>query len=485
MLLKALAFAAAVAPALATDNDKVYKHVVTFSVDGLHGSDVEKYVAKRPDSTIATLLKTAYEYTDCYTSAPSDSYPGVAAFVSGADPRTTGIWYDDTYDRSFWSPYSTTGTNCSGPPGAEVTYDETKDYDSTKVWSGGIDPANLPQSIIGRKCTWTYPHQRIRVNTIYEIVEASGKQTAYTDKHPAYDMVRGPSGKGLSVGYFPEIQAFDTTNLTQIIGYDQMHVNSWLAWINGTSLVNSEVQDPLTGIPTLFGGNFQAVSVGQKTYGYVAGSLDFTPELLRALDFVDNSIGQVVSALKTKGVFDDTLIIVASKHGQAPIDPTLYNKVDQALLPPAIKVPVAFITTDDIGLVFLVDARDTDAAVDNLNGQRDALKIDDIISGDRLTYLGYGDPSTDPAVPNIIIKPKLGTIYTTSTSKIAEHGGLSDDDRKVACFASATNIERTVFNHQVFTKEFAPTILQALGLDPMSLQGVVAEGGKVIDGFRG
>jgi predicted AlkP superfamily pyrophosphatase or phosphodiesterase len=90
MLLKALAIAAVAVPAFA-DSDKVYKHVVTFSVDGLHGSDVEKYVAKRPASTIATLLKTAYEYTDCYTSAPSDSFPGVAAFISGANPRTTGI----------------------------------------------------------------------------------------------------------------------------------------------------------------------------------------------------------------------------------------------------------------------------------------------------------------------------------------------------------------------------------------------------------
>jgi hypothetical protein len=28
-------------------------------------------------------------------------------------------------------------------------------------------------------------------------------------------------------------------------------------------------------------------------------------------------------------------------------------------------------------------------------------------------------------VPNIIVKPDLGIIYTTSTSKVAEHGGLS------------------------------------------------------------
>lgn len=87
MLLHALALTAVAFPALA--DSKVYKHVVMFSVDGLHGSDVEKYIAKRPDSTIATLLKTAYEYTDCYTSAPSDSFSGVAAFITGADPRTT------------------------------------------------------------------------------------------------------------------------------------------------------------------------------------------------------------------------------------------------------------------------------------------------------------------------------------------------------------------------------------------------------------
>ncbi len=46
------------------------------------------------------------------------------------------------------------------------------------------------------------------MNTIFEVVHAHG-QTAYTDKHPAYDLVRGPSGKGLSVGYFPEIQSLD------------------------------------------------------------------------------------------------------------------------------------------------------------------------------------------------------------------------------------------------------------------------------------
>lgn len=73
------------------DNDKVYKHVAAFSIDGFHSSDVGKYVALRPKSTIAELLETAYEYTDAFTSGPSDSFPGTMNFVTGSSPRTTGM----------------------------------------------------------------------------------------------------------------------------------------------------------------------------------------------------------------------------------------------------------------------------------------------------------------------------------------------------------------------------------------------------------
>lgn len=364
-----------------------------------------------------------------------------------------------------------------------VTYDESKDYNSSELFSGGIDPVNLPQALVNGKCTNLYPHQRLRVNTIFEVVQAAGHQTAYTDKHPVYDIVRGPSGKGLSVGYFPEIAAIATA-VDPTIAYDKLHVNAFIDWISGITPPNSEVQSPLKGTPTLFGGNFQAVSVAQKIYGYVPGSLDFTPEVLKAIDFVDTSLGQVLSALKAKNIFDDTLIVVASKHGQAPIDPKLYGKVDPALLAPATGVNVSFITTDDIALFFLENHSDAEAAVNALNRQRNELKIADIISGDRLTSLGYGDPTKDPAVPDFIVRPELGIIYTTSTTKIAEHGGLSDDDRKVACFVSSPALKKTVYPHQVSTRQVAPTILKALGLDPNSLKGVVAEGTNLLDGFR-
>ena len=90
--------------------------------------------------------------------------------------------------------------------------------------------------------------------------------------------------------------------------------------------------------------NVISVSVGQKTKGYVAGSLDFTPDLLRAIDFVDDSLGQVIAKLTEKNLYKDTLIIVASKHVQTPIDPTKYGTVDPAAVTNATKVDVDFQT---------------------------------------------------------------------------------------------------------------------------------------------
>jgi hypothetical protein len=71
-----------------TDNDKVYKHVVTFSVDGVHGSDVKKYVALRPESTIATLLKTAYRLISrrgrfCDRIEPKNNWYAKISKISG------------------------------------------------------------------------------------------------------------------------------------------------------------------------------------------------------------------------------------------------------------------------------------------------------------------------------------------------------------------------------------------------------------------
>ncbi|OQO15167.1 hypothetical protein B0A48_00549 [Cryoendolithus antarcticus] len=459
-----------------------YNHVVAISVDGMHSSDVTKWVALSPNSNISKLLQTGYEYTDAWTSAPSDSFPGSLAQFTGATPKTTGVWYDDTWDRTFYDP----GSNSDGrlTDDVKVVYDETKDYDPTQLFSGGIDPANLPQAFVNGKCQEIYPHQRLRVNTIFEVVHSKGLQTAYADKHPAYDLVRGPSGTGLTVGYFPEIAVVANT-VAATIAYDQLHVDAWLDWIKASTPVNTTVFDgPLTTTPALFGGNFQALSVAQKTVGYNNDSQSsFSPAIVRAMSFVDASIGAVVNELEATGLLKDTLIVVASKHGQAPIDRHLYRTVDPKLITNLTGVPVAFQTSDDIALIFLENAADTAIAAANLQAHAAEGKIRSVIWGANLTASGFGDPATDPAVPNIIVQPEPGIIYTNSHAKVAEHGGLSSDDRQVACFVSNPRLRKHVFDGRVATTQVAPTVLHALGIQASLLQGAVKEGTQVLPGF--
>jgi len=67
------------------------KHVLLISVDGLHALDLSNYVTTHGDSTLAALSKTGFTYTNASTSSPSDSFPGLAALVTGGSPTTTGF----------------------------------------------------------------------------------------------------------------------------------------------------------------------------------------------------------------------------------------------------------------------------------------------------------------------------------------------------------------------------------------------------------
>jgi hypothetical protein len=75
--------------------------------------------------------------------------------------------------------------------------------------------------------------------------------------------------------------------------------------------------------------NFQAVSVGEKlavdpVTGATGGYTDVLgtpgPGLASELAFLDQSLGSMIAELKKQGHFDSTLIIIAAKHGQSPID---------------------------------------------------------------------------------------------------------------------------------------------------------------------
>ena len=473
-----LVSAALFAQGAAADGIKgTISHVLLISVDGLHDSDLSTYVAANPKSAMATLAGMGVHYDHASTAMPSDSFPGLLAIVTGGSPKSTGVYYDDSYDRSLSAP----GSDCK-VKGTEIVYDESLDKVPEQVDAGGLNEALLPRD--GAKgCAVVYPHQFLRVNTVFEVIKAAGLPTAWSDKHPAYDLVNGPSGKGVDDLYTPEINVGKTTDtVAATAAYDDLKVAAVLNQIGGkTSAGKPGV------VPAIFGMNFQAVSVGEKTKGYVDAKGTPSPDLAEALKHTDESLGKFLAALKTAGIDKETLVIVSAKHGQSAIDPAARKIVDAKgigkVLDTVAPGLIAQLTADDVALIWLTDQSKTADAVKALEAAKADLKIDKVLGAAEVGAM-FGDALKDSRVPDLVILPVKGVIYTKpDASKLEEHGGFAEDDVHVPVIIANPAIKAVTVSDTVATAEIAPTILAALGLDPMSLQAVQAEGTKVLPGL--
>jgi len=446
------------------------QHVLLISVDGMHESDLRQYVASHPTSALAALSGTGVTYSQAHSSMPSDSFPGLLALVTGGTPKSTGVYYDDSYDRKL----SAAGSDCK-VAGTEVVYDESVDKNPDLLESGGIDPVKLPRDP-ANGCAPLYPHSFLRVNTVFEVARAAGLPTAWADKHPAYDLVQGPSGNGVDDLYTPEINnaSNPSDSEAKTAAYDALKVKAVLNQIGSKTSAGAAGK-----VPAIFGMNFQALSVAQKTTGYAAQGAA-GPDVAAALDFVDTSLGQMVAGLKAGRLMDSTLVVISAKHGQSPIDRSTLKIVDSKALKAAITAAapagVAQLTTDTVGLVWLKDGTQAGDVVAALTANKVALSIDHILSGPALKAQ-FGDPASDSRVPDLMVIPTQGVIYTKPTAtKIAEHGGFSEDDTHVALLISAPGLQAGTVSTPVSTTQVAPTLLSALGLDPKALQAVVQEG---------
>jgi hypothetical protein len=500
-------------------NDRV-RHVLLVSVDGLHALDVARFVRTHPDSAFAELTQHGVTYTNAKTPANSDSFPGLLALVTGGSPVTHGVFYDVSYDRSYFGP---TNTTCSGTPGDTMVFDESIDlYNSANISLNVIDPAKLPRRIDEHgHCVPVFPHDAIKTNTIFEVVKAFGGRTAWADKHPAYDLVSGPSGRGVDDLFTPEItnvNGFDATvSVVCTVENDQLKVTGILNQIRGRRHDGA----PGPGVPTVFGMNFQAVSVGQKlakdnsdgsclddtafvgqTGGYLDGDGTPTAVLAYGLQKTDDALRSMINALKSQGVYDSTLFIVTSKHGQSPINPVKLNKPGHfgdlvAALPDSgtnaggIAIGNAascttgacgFVMDDDVALIWLQDQTQTAAAAAYLNANAKALLIDEVLAGDEIK-LRFNDPRKDNRTPDILVQPVYGTIYTTSGKKVSEHGGLSFGDTNVGLIVSNPHMRAATIKTPVATSQVAPTILNSLGIDPDALNSVRVEHTDVLPGL--
>jgi hypothetical protein len=137
---------------------------------------------------------------------------------------------------------------------------------------------------------------------------------------------------------------------------------------------------------------------------------------------------------------------------------------------------------DDVALIWLPDQKQTNAVARYLNANAAALFIDEVMAGDELK-LKFNNPLHDSRVPDLIVQPQYGTIYTGSTKKNAEHGGFSFGDTNVGLIVSNPGLRPSVVKTPVATSQVAPTILQTLGLNPNTLKAVRVENTPALPGL--
>jgi arylsulfatase A-like enzyme len=237
-------------------------------------------------------------------------------------------------------------------------------------------------------------------------------------------------------------------------------------------------------VPALFGTNFQAVSVGEKlatdpVSGLKGGYTDVlgTPgqALAGELEFIDQSVGKFVKELKAQRLFDSTLIIISAKHGQSPIDGSKRRGIGGGQPAATIGSADAFDISDDGSLIWLTDPSLTPAVVANLStpANQQALGIQEIFAGQSLRNK-FDNPGADPRTPDIILKVNTGVIFTGG-SKLSEHGGFNEDDVHTALLVAFPDLGHSVVKSAVSNQQVAPTIIQALGLDPSDLEAVRKE----------
>jgi predicted AlkP superfamily pyrophosphatase or phosphodiesterase len=284
-------------------------HVLLISVDGMHQSDLDRYVAEHPSSALARLTHSGTEYTNAAASNPSDSDPGGTALMTGGNPMSTGVYYDVEYSHNTDEP----GAACTaGQPatGGDVIYDSPDDAlasvndfinpvngtfpsfdENGSIYPDGVDtnPAaimNLTNNassfnistfpVDPATCNNIMPWDYLGDNTIFQVIHAAGMRTAWSDKHAVYLSFNGPGSKGTSIDdYFgPEIdsQAVMPNGMPYPQDDDWAHIDAATKQYDGYKVqaIMNEIDgldhsgNTKVGTPAIFGMNFQTVSVAQK-----------------------------------------------------------------------------------------------------------------------------------------------------------------------------------------------------------------------------
>jgi hypothetical protein len=311
-LAAAGATAAVAVPSASAHHTNQIQHVLLISVDGMHQSDLNWYIAQNPNSELAQLASGGADYTNNHTADPSDSDPGGTAIMTGGNPRSTGVYYDVEYSHGV----DEAGASCTpGQPatGGDVIFDSPDDKlnavpdlqpgntsgqtfpsfdEGGSIYNNGNDtnPGAImglsphPQSGLNpgsypvdpANCQPIQPWDYLQDNTIFQVIHNAGMRTAWSDKHAIYSSFNGPGSNGMSIDDFfaPEIdsQAVEPNGVPYPTDTDWAHDDAATKQYDGYKVqgVINELNGydhsgaQKVGTPAVLGMNFQTVSVAEK-----------------------------------------------------------------------------------------------------------------------------------------------------------------------------------------------------------------------------
>jgi hypothetical protein len=432
-------------PLIHTPTDHPAARILLLSVDGLHAFDLANWIASRPQSALAQLSRRGVTYTNAHTPA-ADPVAGLLALTTGGTPISTGIITSDGYDRSL----SPAGSAC-------------KTIGTELALNTGSDPSK-PIALDGRNsCRPLAPHDLMRVNTMFEVAREKVGPTAWAGEDAiTTDLLRGPSGKGLSTACDHPAD-------------DRARVDALIGWIDSGV------------VPTLFGMSFTGVAESQRRDGYLDALGTPSEGLTKGLLALDGSIGRIVQELKAKQLLDSTWIAVAAPYAQSPLDRRERNFIPLTRLRDAANraVPggVAHISGGGVAMIWLTDSENTNRLAETFAYDAITLGIQDIYYGARLA-LTMNTPAADSRMPDIILQPRAGVSWASQSGHaLMFYGGMQDEDTHVALMISGPQLTGRTDPTYVPTTQLAPLLLRALGMEKFDLRALHLEHSPALPGI--
>jgi hypothetical protein len=457
-------------PLIHTAADHPAARALLFNIEGMHAFDLANWVAAHPHSALAELSARGVTYTNAHTPVANPA-AGLVSIATGGTPISTGIVGNNGFDRLLSPP----GSQCT-VKGATLTLDK-----SLETPAGDFDRGKLPLDA-SNGCSPVTPHQLLHINTIFEVVHEKIGPTAWAEENAAtIDLLRGPSGKGLD-----DACVFSGNSAKEA---DRHRVDAVLHWVDGRDCKGTKA----TPVPALFGMSFTDFSAAQATRGkgYRDGTGALSTALEESFTFVDQSIARVLRELKDKRLYDSTWIFVTAAYGQAPVDPRMFRAIPLARVAAVANTvkpgAVTHISGGDAAMVWLSDPTLAPAIVKAYEARAAALGIQDVLFGARLA-LTLNPPGIlagqDPRMPDIVLQPKLGVLWTAPGDKtVTGYGGSLDQDTHVALLVSGAQLTGRRDPTWVPTTQIAPLLLRALGMEKFDLQSLHKEHTPALPGI--